>query len=69
MIIILSILAMPISTLAWGGADMNSNFEVLSDELDIGLRAGLVNADFATEYSNLLVNMAERVEEECKNTR
>lgn len=66
----LSILAIPISTSSFGVSeicyDMNSNFEVLSDELDIGLRVGLVNADFATKYSNLLMNMAEEMEEECK---
>ena len=70
MIIILSILAIPISNSSFGVSeifyDINSNFEVLSDELDIGLRVGLVNADFANKYSNLLMNMAEEMEEECK---
>ena len=49
--------------------DMNSNFEVLSDELDIGVRSGLVDASFSTEYSKLLKSMAERVEDTCLRYR
>lgn len=63
------ILAMPIPTERFWKAeicyDIDSSLQILVDELDIGSRSGLVHADFATEYSKLLSNMGEKIEEEC----
>ena len=38
---------------------LNSNLEVLSDELDIGVRSGLVDASFSAKYSKFLESMVK----------
>lgn len=62
---LLSALAMNSSNLSEVCYDINLNFEVLLDELDIGAQTGLVDPTFVTKYSTLLTNMAERMEEAC----
>ena len=46
--------------------DISMNFEILQDELDIGVRTGRVFTDFSSEYSKLIANVAERIEEHCQ---
>ena len=46
--------------------DMKSSLEDIAQEMEIGVRTGLVAVDFASEFANLLSSIRDRVATGCK---
>ena len=41
------------------------NYELIQDEIDIGIRSGVADASFITEVYNLIQNLSQETREIC----